>query len=84
MLARPLIVMRNDHQDSLANGLAVSEFVPNGKSADEIRGLWQWIKTRLELSATPHLLIDQVMAAADGMLHAATRLSMDETTTRAS
>ena len=84
VLARPLIVMRNDHQDSLANGLAVSEFAPNGKSADEIRGLWRWIETRLELEATAtHLLIDQVISASGGMLHAATELS-DEATTLAS
>jgi chromosome partitioning protein len=76
--------MRNDHQDSLANGLAVSEFAPNGKSADEIRGLWQWIETRLELSATTNVLLDQVISATDGMLHAATELAADETTTLAS
>ncbi|SDG93882.1 chromosome partitioning protein [Bradyrhizobium sp. Rc2d] len=79
VLARPLIVMRNDHQDSLANGLAVSEFAPNGKSADEIRGLWHWIETRLELSATTHLLASQMMSAADGMLHVSAELSADET-----
>jgi len=47
VLAQPLIVMRNDHQDALSAGLAVSEFAPAGKSADEIRGLWQWLETRL-------------------------------------
>lgn len=78
-----MIVMRNDHQDSLANGLAVSEFAPNGKSTEEIRGLWQWIETRLELSAG-NLLIDQVMSAADGMLHAAAGLLADETNALAS
>lgn len=83
VLARPMIVMRNDHQDSLANGLAVSEFAPNGKSTGEIRGLWQWIETRLELSAG-NLLIDQVLLAADGMLLAAADLSADETKTLAS
>ena len=84
VLARPLIVMRNDHQDSLASGLAVSEFAPNGKSADEIRGLWHWIETRLELEATTNVLIDQVISAADGMLHVAAELAADETTTLAS
>ena len=83
VLARPLIVMRNDHQDSLASGLAVSEFAPNGKSADEIRGLWRWVETRLELEATTNVLIDQVISAADGMLHIAD-LATDETTTLAS
>jgi chromosome partitioning protein len=81
VLARPLIVMRNDHQDSLARGLAVSEFAPNGKSADEIGGLWRWIEARLELEAATNVLIDQVMAVADGMLHVAADLSTDDTTT---
>lgn len=84
VLARPLIVMRNDHQDSLASGLAVSEFAPNGKSADEIRGLWRWVETRLELEVTTNVLIDQVISAADGMLHITTDLATDETTTLAS
>jgi chromosome partitioning protein len=47
VLAKPFVVMRNDHQDALAAGLAVSEFAPNGKSADEIRSLWRWIDNRL-------------------------------------
>ncbi|SCB15442.1 chromosome partitioning protein [Bradyrhizobium yuanmingense] len=84
VLARPLIVMRNDHQDALASGLAVSEFAPNGKSADEIRGLWRWIETRLELEATTNVLIDQVISAAHGMLQIAAEQAADETTTLAS
>ena len=47
VLARPFIAMRNDHQDALSAGLAVSEYAPSGKSADEIRDLWQWVETRL-------------------------------------
>jgi chromosome partitioning protein len=47
VLARPFIVMRNDHQDALSAGLAVSEYAPSGKSADEIRDLWQWLEARL-------------------------------------
>jgi chromosome partitioning protein len=47
VLARPFIVMRNDHQDALAAGLAVSEFSPLGKSSDEIRDLWRWVEVRL-------------------------------------
>jgi len=84
VLARPLIAMLNDHQDSLAGGLAVSEFAPNGKSADEIRGLWRWIETRLELEATTNVLIDQVISVADGMLRVAAKHAADETTTLAS
>jgi chromosome partitioning protein len=47
VLAQPFIVMRNDHQDALAAGLGVSEYAPSGKSAEEIRGLWQWAEARL-------------------------------------
>ena len=47
VLAQPFIVMRNDHQDALSAGLAVSEYAPTGKSAEEIRGLWQWLEARL-------------------------------------
>jgi chromosome partitioning protein len=49
IVAQPFIVMRNDHQDALSAGLAVSELAPSGKSAEEIRGLWQWIETRLNI-----------------------------------
>ena len=47
VLARPFIVMRNDHQDAVAAGLAVSELSPFGKSADELRELWRWIDARI-------------------------------------
>ena len=47
VLAQPLIVMRNDHQDALSAGLAVSEYAPHSKSADEVRGLWQWVEAKL-------------------------------------
>ncbi len=76
VLVRPLVVMRNDHQDALAAGLAVSEFAASGKSADEVRGLWRWIEARLNLSAAD-LLIDNVVSAADGM-RAAAELAGDE------
>jgi chromosome partitioning protein len=48
VLAQPFITMRNDHQDALAAGLSVSEYAPSGKSADEIRSLWQWTQARLD------------------------------------
>jgi chromosome partitioning protein len=47
VLALPFITTRNDHQDALRDGLAVSEYAPSSKSADEIRGLWQWVEARL-------------------------------------
>ena len=51
VLAQPYIVMRNDHQDALGKGLAVTEYAPSGKSADEIRGLWRWVGNKLNLAA---------------------------------
>jgi chromosome partitioning protein len=47
VLAQPFIVMRNDQQDALAAGLAVSEYAPTGKSAVELRDLWQWTEAKL-------------------------------------
>lgn len=48
VIALPAIVARNDQQDALALGLTVTEFAGDGKSAAEIRGLWQWVKARLD------------------------------------
>ncbi len=47
VLARPYIVLRNDQQDALGAGLAVTEYALDGKSADEIRGLWLWVWNKL-------------------------------------
>jgi chromosome partitioning protein len=44
--------MRNDHQDALSAGLAVNEYAPASKSADEVRGLWQWVELRLNGGVT--------------------------------
>jgi len=52
VLALPYIVLRNDHMDSLAAGLAVSEFAPDGIAAAEIRALWAWSKQKLGLNAS--------------------------------
>jgi chromosome partitioning protein len=52
-LALPAIVLRNDQQDALGVGLGVTEYAPSGKSAEEIRGLWQWIWARLSCEAQP-------------------------------
>ena len=52
VVALPYMVMRNDHQDALGLGLAVIEYAPSSKSADEVRGLWQWVETRLNCGVT--------------------------------
>src|SRR5262249_40317300 len=49
VLALPYIVLRNDHIDSLAAGLAVSEYAPDSLAAAEIRALWAWSKQRLAM-----------------------------------
>jgi chromosome partitioning protein len=48
VIALPAIVARSDQQDALALGLTVTELAGDGKSAAEIRGLWQWVKARLD------------------------------------
>ena len=47
VLARPYIVLRNDQQDALGAGLAVTEYALDGKSAEEIRSLWRWVWSKL-------------------------------------
>lgn len=49
VVAQPPIVSRVDHQDAMALGLGVTEFNPNGAAADEIRALWSWIETKMEM-----------------------------------
>jgi chromosome partitioning protein len=51
VLALPYIVLRNDHIDSLAAGLAVSEFAPDSLAAAEIHALWAWSKQRLAMNS---------------------------------
>jgi chromosome partitioning protein len=47
VLALPFITTRNDHQDALRAGLAVGEYAPSSRAAEEIRELWQWVEARL-------------------------------------
>ncbi len=51
VLALPAIALRNDHQDALGLGLGVTEYARAGKSAEEIRALWQWVWGRLTFLA---------------------------------
>ncbi len=50
-LAFPFIVQRNDHQDALGSGFAVTEFAPHGKAAHEICDLWWWVWERLTVES---------------------------------
>ena len=42
------IVMRNTYQDAQGRGQGVTEYEPEGKAADEIRQLWQWMSKKLK------------------------------------
>jgi chromosome partitioning protein len=42
------VVARSAFQDAHGTGLAVTEFEPGGKAAEEIRALWLWLASRLE------------------------------------
>ncbi len=46
-VAQPNITMRNEHQDAVGRGLAVTEYAPTSRSAEEMRSLWQWVEWRL-------------------------------------
>jgi chromosome partitioning protein len=66
VVAQPFIVMRNDHQDALSAGLAVNEYAPGSKSAEEIRGLWQWVEARLDagMAIQEDLLVGELPEAS--------------------
>ena len=55
-LARPFIAARNDHQDAMSVGLAVAEYAPTSKSAEEISHLWRWVESRLPAAESAHEL----------------------------
>ena len=67
ILAQPFIVMRNDHQDALGLGLSVVEYAPSSKSADEVRGLWQWVEAKLNPVAPTDeaQIVDEFPASRD-------------------
>lgn len=48
VLAEPMIVHRTAHQDAFASSMGVTEYDPSSKAADEMRQLWEWIKTDME------------------------------------
>jgi chromosome partitioning protein len=75
VVAMPFIVMRNDHQDALSAGLAVTEYAPASKSAEEIRDLWQWIEARLNIVATSDEPIIEELPVSPGILPALAALA---------
>ena len=75
VLAQPFVAMRNDHQDALRTGLAVSEFAPGSKSADEIGALWHWVEARLRMHATAN--VPQVASELPASSHIAHSTLLD-------
>jgi chromosome partitioning protein len=54
VLALPFIGQRNDHQDALGTGLAVTEYARGGKAAEEVHALWSWVAKKLAEEAFGH------------------------------
>lgn len=48
VLAEPLLMQRAAHQDAFASGQGVTEYEPEGKAAQEVRMLWEWVKNDME------------------------------------
>lgn len=48
VMAEPLIMQRAAQQDAFASSMGVTEYEPEGKAADEIRQLWQCLKSDME------------------------------------
>ncbi|RKE75886.1 ParA family protein [Rhizobium sp. AG855] len=48
VLAEPNIAQRADHQDAYAAGQGVTEYAADGKAAEEVRALWQWVNKRMK------------------------------------
>lgn len=42
------IIARASYQDSQSEGLGVSEYEPDGKAHEEIKGLWRWIQSQIK------------------------------------
>jgi len=55
-------------------GLAVTEYALDGKSADEIRGLWQWVQSRLAVTTATAALPEMYSTATPA--NAQTELSV--------
>lgn len=47
LLADPMLATRMDYQDAMAAGLGVTEHDREGRAAQEMTALWNWIRARL-------------------------------------
>ena len=74
IVAQPYISLRVQHQDAFCKGQSVTEYAPAGKSADEIRMLWQWVANKLDR---------RVRVGAKAAIRAASRQRAQSATRRA-
>jgi len=45
---------RNIQQDALGAGLSITEYAREGKSVEEIRGLWRWVWKKLTVESAAY------------------------------
>jgi chromosome partitioning protein len=62
VLAAPLVTQRADFQDAIAAGLGVTEYAPQGKAAEEVSGLWNWISRRTKENRYVETAVDYRIA----------------------
>ncbi len=48
MVCPVYIVLRNVYQDAQGAGLGVTEYQPDGKAAEEVRALWEWVTKKIK------------------------------------
>jgi chromosome partitioning protein len=59
-----MLSARIDFQDAVAAGLGVTEYARDGKAAQEIEALWQWIRAQLDETRNEGLVRSVRQAAA--------------------
>jgi chromosome partitioning protein len=88
VLAETMLTARIDFQDAIAAGLGVTEYEPDGRAAQEIVDLWNWVRTQLaavQQEATVHKQPAAPTALSErlaGIARSAAHLSAYATPTR--
>ena len=66
VLAEPMLSARMDFQDAIAAGLGVTEYAREGRAAQEIEELWNWVRAQCDgvqrLPPVKNLLVRQAAA----------------------
>ncbi len=59
VLAEPLLYARMDFQDAIAAGLGVTEYARNGRAAQEVGALWNWVRAQFDSTRSETSVADQ-------------------------